>query len=151
MPPAGAVVITGGNGIDNEDGTSSINVRMSPPAGWANHNGPCELIGTRVSATVVQEPIGCGATIAYVDAPGVGAFVFRVRAYEPGNPSNYVDSATRTVNVRRVNPCKPICPGPRVNWREPYESVPVVPLLVLPLILGVAGGLAVSTRRRPPG
>ena len=68
---------------------------LSPPADWASHNGPCEVVNTSYG---YRYSIACSATTATVEVDeGNNRLVVRAHA---SDRSQSVDSAVRIVNVR---------------------------------------------------
>jgi hypothetical protein len=75
-------------------------VTMAPPADWASHNGPCELVNLTYGHA---EPIACSATSAMIGVD-VGPNRIVVRAHAATGTGS-VDSAVRSVPVRDIDEC----------------------------------------------
>lgn len=91
VPTAGEVVITGATGVVT---SYTRHLTMSPPADWAGHDGPCEVVNKTFD---YHYSISCAATSLDVDVD-VGVNVFVVRAHAKDG-SRSVDSASRSVKV----------------------------------------------------
>lgn len=97
LPTAGAAVITT-FGPTGDMYTKRVN--MTPPADWASHDGPCELINLTFGHS---EPIACSATSAMIGVD-VGSNRIVVRAHAATGTGS-VDSAVRSTPVRDIDEC----------------------------------------------
>ncbi|NED98038.1 hypothetical protein G1H11_22320 [Phytoactinopolyspora alkaliphila] len=120
-PPAnGDSVISSGYGQttrsqDDQSGTTSYSVTLSPPSSWAAHGGTCEL---RWSGTLSgTQAIDCGAARSYylgsVSYPTAGDVTVFVRALSSG--TTVADSAAVTLSAGEPPDC---------YWPGPYPADP---------------------------
>ncbi|GAA4439472.1 hypothetical protein GCM10023148_46560 [Actinokineospora soli] len=143
MPTAGAVVITGASNT----GVYERTLTMSPPADWANHDGPCEVVNTTYGYT---QSIACSATSAVISIEdGANAIVVRAHARDG---SRSVDSATRNVFKRVIEDptCPPgsrTCQIPNVAASPTDESAPTGVMVAAGIGLLITSAL-LRVRRR---
>jgi hypothetical protein len=108
---------------DNQSGTTSYTVNLSPPSNWASHSGTCEL---RWSGTLNgSQVVDCGASRSYylgsVSYPSAGDVTVFVRALSSG--STVADSASATASASEPMDCW--WPGPFPDPNGPPVVCPI--------------------------
>lgn len=97
LPTAGAAVIVS---VVNNGDMFERPVNLAPPADWASHNGPCEVVNLTHG---FSQPIACSATSTTIGVD-YGQNMIVVRAHAATGTGS-VDSAARSTTVRDIDQC----------------------------------------------